>query len=862
MKKNIMNKFSIKLSTLLTAAVLFASCSNDDDMAPATDGQVDITTRLSAENQATAEGAYKPAEGTTLDLYYASMGNTDTKCQGQFTYTGGEWQNTTKLFWDDLTKDAAGNYPFFAASPQTPDESPAVEADQSGTDAGANADNYTLSDQLIAYTSVTKRKSTLNLNFRHVLAQLKVVIESPAGDTQVNLSSTTLTVGGAKTAYTLKYTGSATGKDDSSLSVPCEEVPAIATAKDDAEAVTVTPKTLSRSAGSTSEAAQADFVAILPPQQCAPKLTFTIEGKNYTYDGSSTTLTAGKTTAYKLTVTKSGVTLQNITLQDWDDSAEATEAGIKVVLTGTASEAGEGKEDIKGDAMSIWKKTDAGAEADKVAAHAYKKGTDGSWTSTSPIYVDDTDLDNDRFYATIANDKDAKTSVDDLIGAGPARMGQGQLNFGFRHLMAQLAINVKAAADFPAGITLTGATVKTPDMLTAYTLGYDTDNSNALKAIATDNGNKTAYDGLSTGVVTNVSTASAADGTITGETAYLVVPQDFAAGASFTVTLTNGKTYTGKLASAMTLQPGKKNVLTLTLNATDMTVGSITLAEWGPGASGDGNVQGDGIKVEDEALKGIDQAGNLYIAATADGAAAVADNGSGTYPVKYEGNTASIDKDKTAGYAPIIWDNLAKFKSDNSGDLQQYTYAALFVPTGYRHGATADDSHEKDYLTATTGLTAWGTQPDFSTSKDHQLKHAMAQLTVKLVSDTQGGNNFTTEELKAASVKIASAKTVTATEATATLSINNLTTTKDVNLLPGTGTDATSFSALIAPQTLAKVFITINGNSYTLAKEIALTANQIYSLEVSVQRTPLGFSADVTAWETEEMQKGDVSVDE
>lgn len=855
-----MNKFSIKLSTLLTAAVLFASCSNDDDMAPATDGQVDITTRLSAENQATAEGAYKPAEGTTLDLYYASMGNTDPKCQGQFTYTAGEWQNNVKLFWDDLTKDAAGKYPFFAASPQTPAESPAVEADQSGTDAGANADNYTLSDQLIAYTSVTKRKSTLNLNFRHVLAQLKVVIESPAGDTQVNLSSTTLTVGGAKTAYSLSYTGTVTGKDGSSLSVPCEEVPAIATAKDDAETVTVTPKTLSRSTGSASEAAQADFVAILPPQQCAPTLTFTIEGKNYTYDGSATTLTAGKTTAYKLTVTKSGVTLQNITLQDWDDSAEATEAGIKVVLTGTASETGEGKEDIKGDAMSIWKKTDAGAEADKVAAHAYKKGTDGSWTSTSPIYVDDTNLSADRFYATIVNTTDAKTSVDDLIGAGPAQMGQGQLNFGFRHLMAQLAINVKAGTDFPAGIDLSGATVTTPSMLTAYTLGYNADNSNALKAIATDNGNKTAYDGLSTGVVTNVSTASAADGTITGETAYLVVPQTLASDAKFTVTLTNGKTYTGKLASAMTLQPGKKNVLTLTLNATDMTVGSITLENWGMGTPQSGDVKGDGIDVEDEALTGIDQAGNLYIAAKADGAANVADNGSGTYPVKYNG-TASIDKDKTAGYAPIIWDNLAKFKVNNSVELQQYTYAALFVPTGYRHGATEGDenNHEKDYLAATSAATAWGTQPDFSTD-GHKLTHAMAQLTVKLISATENG--FTDSELKDASVKIASAKSVSTTATTATLSFKDLTTAKDVNLLPGTGTAATSFSALIAPQTLTQVVITIGGNTYTLKKSITLTENQIYSLEVTVQRTPLGFSADVTAWETEEMQKGDVSVDE
>ena len=65
--------------------------------------------------------------------------------------------------------------------------------------------------------------------------------------------------------------------------------------------------------------------------------------------------------------------------------------------------------------------------------------------------MDDTNLTNDRFYATIENATDSKTRVVDLIGAGPATMGQGILNFGFRHLMAQLAVNVVAGTDFPAG---------------------------------------------------------------------------------------------------------------------------------------------------------------------------------------------------------------------------------------------------------------------------------------------------------------------------------------------------------------------------------------------------------------------------
>ena len=51
-----MNKLSFKISTLLAVAVLFAACSNDETLTPETDGQVDISTRVNAGNEATAEG--------------------------------------------------------------------------------------------------------------------------------------------------------------------------------------------------------------------------------------------------------------------------------------------------------------------------------------------------------------------------------------------------------------------------------------------------------------------------------------------------------------------------------------------------------------------------------------------------------------------------------------------------------------------------------------------------------------------------------------------------------------------------------------------------------------------------------------
>lgn len=66
----------------------------------------------------------------------------------------------------------------------------------------------------------------------------------------------------------------------------------------------------------------------------------------------------------------------------------------------------------------------------------------------------------------------------------------------------------------------------------------------------------------------------------------------------------------------------------------------------------------------------------------------------------------------------------------------------------------AGNNHEFDYLIATSDVTAWGTQPGFST-EGHKLTHAMAQLDVKLISGTDG---FTNAELNAAAVKTDSKK--------------------------------------------------------------------------------------------------------
>lgn len=837
-----MKRITIKTITLLAAALSLAACSKDEHNAPDSAQQVEITTRLSAQNDggsAITPGGdtapvYAPTVGTEIALYYAHVGNAQNAL---FRYDAdGNWQCTRQLFWDHLDPPAgADHFPFFAASPQTPDAQPAVIANQN------DADAYRLSDQLFAYTTAANRRERLDLNFRHVLAQLKIELESPAGDDQLDLSQVTLRVTGARLAYTLAYTGTAPSTASDAPAAPSESTPAIATANADATPADLIPRTMTRTSGTSADAARASFLAILPPQTASLKFIFTVAGKTYTYDDAKNALfAAGRNTSYKLTISKSDLALAGITLEPWDDSRPATEASIRADLTGDAPTPGTEAETIAGTAMNIWKRTSADASADQANAHLYNK-VGNAWLSPSPIYVDDTQTD-DRFYATIANATDATTGTPDLIAAGPARMGQGMIALGFTHLMAQLAINVKPGADFPAGIDLTDATVRTPALQSAYTLTYSADDANAALEVApaTDDATRRPLTGLQTGV------ADADAAAAKGETLYLVVPQTLPAGSAFTVTL-GSKTYTGTLAAAMPLAPGGKNVLTLTLSATQMTIGAITLQPWAQGANGSGSANADGIKDIATALSGIDQAGTLYLAATDPDAGTVATGGLGIYPLEIGADGSAVSSDLSRA---ILWDNLA------DGD---YIYRALYAPAAYRHGATDEDNHERDYLTATSAATPWGTAPSFSASK-HALKHATAQLTVSLSSND---GSFGPTELAGAGITTFSLRSADPDADRATLAFTKLDAEKAVRLRPAASNRPAAKTALIAPQTLTRVVIAIGDKTYTLTRALELSANATSTLEVNVQRTALGFTVSVTDWNTQDtIHGGDVSVDD
>lgn len=587
-------------------------------------------------------------------------------------------------------------------------------------------------------------------------------------------------------------------------------------------------------AGSTATA------IVIPTAAGAGKsiIVTTTDGKSYTADiASNLALAAGTVNTYTMTLHRNQPSI-TASITPWTEGITIPLENLHIEVPADATASGL-------TTFQMWRNKEQTTDTRTYTFNA------GSWTATPALFYIEEIAATDRFYALHTPDdtqKDALTGLKDLLAAGPEALKVSEtgsiansLFLNFTHLMAQLTLTLTRGESFPSDASLAEVIITLPQM----TEGYILDGI----ALTADPTRKTSY--------------SVPTGT-NGRTATLtVVPQTLPVGAKISVQLASGNVYQTTLTTAITLKPGYKNTLALTLSPTQTSI-NVTVTPWTDESNEPGDVTVDGAVSVATTLTGIDEAGTLYLAATASGAQSVALNGSGVYPVSYTGTNASINTDGDA-YAPILWDNLEKYASGTTGTLQQYTYAALFAPTGYRHSTIAADNHEQDFLTA-SAVSAWGTPPEFS-STGHKLKHRMAQLNVTLKSE--GEKTFTDTELKSATVTVASAKTVSYSEANAKLTIADLTSaqgaasTKTVNLKPGTGTaDDKTFSALIAPQTLTQVVITINGKNYTLKSQtLALTENQILSIEVTVTRTLLGFSADVTAWDTESMTQGGVTID-
>ena len=293
-------------AALALSALLFTSCSNEDDPVPAISSQyVTIAPSVSGEVITRAGSAYGE-DGDKLYLYYNTAGSTTANQFADFRYDGTIWDlGTTKMKWSDLHSAASGNLPFYATAPViAPTTATKVETDQSST-AG-----YKKSDLLVAYKEIAKagdatKYTALDIDMKHVLAKLTIEVNAKAID---GATINSVTIKGAVPDYTVAYSSS--------------EVTPATTAADGSDKAEIKPL----QNGTV-------YSAVLPEQAIKKTdgiiIVISVNDKTFTYQPTDAiNLQQGKNTTLKLRLSGEGVALGYVTVSDWG-KGDTTQGNIE-----------------------------------------------------------------------------------------------------------------------------------------------------------------------------------------------------------------------------------------------------------------------------------------------------------------------------------------------------------------------------------------------------------------------------------------------------------------------------------------------------------------------------------------------------
>lgn len=456
--------------------------------------------------------------------------------------------------------------------------------------------------------------------------------------------------------------------------------------------------------------------------------------------------------------------------------------------------------------------------------------------------------------------------------------------FTLKHLMAQFTVTLTTPADKDGFKKeyLSNATATT-QLRSGYTLKYaaigTTDAANKAKSAPAT----TTAIGSATTDFTMLRTVNYMDNDETKDvesvTFTCIAPPQAVTKVVVTI---NGNDYTATLTDATLLQ-GYNTVQPLVAKPSGFSLlpGTIQVTAWEDVQKESHELTTDDIITGSENLEGIKEAGMLKLYAYKESDSQIHQDGIGSYPVVY-GTEATINKDASAGYSPIIWEKLTKTVNSTTGNLlQKYVYAATFEPTGYIHAdATNSQHHEKDLLAGISASTPWGTSPSFiaaATADDTgtKLKHLNSRFTVKLFcsDDTYTADQMNNAILTTVRKKIMMAAnpfTVTktsvtpnTTDATGTAEENTVTL---INTSNATGTgdseaNAAQFTAILAPQTLGtadNVVLRLSISSkaglkdYTLAlpNGVTLDSGKNYILSAQLKKTDLTVgNISVQAWD-------------
>ena len=781
------------LKTILVSVAMICLCNACNNENILSDGNADGSVKFNAEVQQaitrSGNGTTLYA-GTSLTLWYGSV---KTGTSAEYTSTAGDgiWTASTPLYWDHLTPNQDNKYSFSALAGTS-----TLNANATGGSVAEDQsinDGYNKADMLAAFSETSARRQTLAFTLKHLMAQVTIVLKNTdnasTAFTEEQLRTASATMSSLNTDYTTSFTSSA-----------CSVTAGTGTPTD----VKLCPDASNATSSSTMT-----YRGILPAQTVG-SMTVMIDGKPYTINIDHS-INAGENTVQTLIASKTGIQLGNVSVSNWIEN-DLGNANLAINITNNS-----GSDNTNFSLMYLWKNKGTNVDDDMLQGCAYKKDNN-IWSfdivneinkSKSDFKLDDI-TSTDCFYAAANNCnadgtiiEDQQTGSRDIIAVGPISPSQTAsgcaLNLEFHHVYAQMTLVIKAGTNFPTTISLSGATITTPTIKNNVQLVYDAANGNIINTPQT--------------VTTMVRSLSTTYDSGKNESSVTVIidPQTISKESKFIVTLANGNKYTATLANDVEIKNDCNNALTLILAPTTAKVGTVSVAEWGTGSSAAADAALDGIIIPTETLSGINHAGFLVMATTTGSV-------NGLYPITYTEGTASINTSSTY-YNPILWDQLA------SGG--KYSYNAFFDPSTVSSG-----NQERDYLTTTTSGTDWGTTPKL------ELKHAMGLLTLKLQC-TDG--TYTGDQLKSALLNFNStisyrgyypntAEIVLSDKYTNTVTMTNAGTTND---------NFGTYTAIVAPQTLTGITFSIADKTFTLTKDITLTANQNYTLTATVSKTAL-----------------------
>lgn len=324
------------LAMTALATAVFASCSNDEDLAQNNypmDNVVRIMTSVDGMNTRASYGN-STAKLSSFGFCINNAGSTKyTYDNIKVTKEGSNWIPATQMFWQnsttavdilayapyqETTEDASGKVNVFGKT----DYAFSVKADQS------NAEDYS-SDLIVYKKTGFKPESDLNTNqavdvaFTHLLSQLNLTIELRD---QFNQNGKTVT---ATTVTDVKVNGTIiSSKVDFSASPISVQV-------DGTQAAAITPETtgFTPAENTTNHHAVFNYSAIVIPQTVTAgnfNISFKVDGTEYIWTATdAVTFESGKKHELHLLAGKDVVQGGAISAKPWDEGTTGTTGSLE-----------------------------------------------------------------------------------------------------------------------------------------------------------------------------------------------------------------------------------------------------------------------------------------------------------------------------------------------------------------------------------------------------------------------------------------------------------------------------------------------------------------------------------------------------